>query len=679
MTLLRRHIALFFLLVMLSPAGLVSCVRAEKAGAVAPEAASTTPVTLALRLGSSTATKADFSVITEMGPNHTFRGLEQIRLLPFASASGVSAGDTPLFYVMSLPQIDKNGLVGVSNAHLYGGSGVELPLRTASALVYGRAPRITTGESIQAKHADGVLREIGLSGGRAYVSTASELSFVPETMMEAPGIPRDALTGTPTAAQSIAEVLSAIVLGDSFHITAWYDNNTQTYSVDVPWDASLGDENLRKCYEDITVSGALMPGSGPNVETLLTNLYRAVYNYQISASSDAERRFEIEKEGVLYQDVQKQEADGSYSPLTYRDIYLGVRQLILDRFQALFPDPDTQNAGVITLVRPEGEEAGADYTAASIRFVSSQLRQYPENLGLPSGAAAVRWTRTGYVVPLENGLDGIAPISSYCYPPPLYYFVNTTLRTSNAEGVEEVFNQTNYWKHILAHYKDGDAVSSSTRSVALKDSLQFAVGMLCGTVRVKSDLPEHPEMLQDNDGLESTRVQVTGTRFPLTGVIIGRQYATRFDFTPRFESETASKQYYLFDDQVPSGIYLHVRDEAAGETLREFRTLSLETPLDKEVYFALEFRNDSGESFYGAEGRIYPGRKFYLVGKLDFPEGTEFHKIFLRDHVTTAPCVIKSFKNAHSAVPDLGIPQLTLGVETRINWIMSDPATVLME
>ena len=106
----------------------------------------------------------------------------------------------------------------------------------------------------------------------------------------------------------------------------------------------------------------------------------------------------------------------------------------------------------------------------------------------------------------------------------------------------------------------------------------------------------------------------------------------------------------------------------------------------------MEFRNDSGASFHGAEGRILPGHKFYLVGKLGFtdsngnrlkdrngnplPDGS---KVFARDCYTEAACLIKTFKNAHSAVPDMGIPQLSLGVETEINWVLTDPTTVMLE
>ena len=50
----------------------------------------------------------------------------------------------------------------------------------------------------------------------------------------------------------------------------------------------------------------------------------------------------------------------------------------------------------------------------------------------------------------------------------------------------------------------------------------------------------------------------------------------------------------------------------------------------------------------------------------------------MKDHITTAPCVIRTLKNAHNAVPDLGVPQLTLGVELASSWVMSDAATLIL-
>lgn len=650
---MRRRKLILILLVLFALAGGRSCQR-QDVGYTPLSNKDFVPVELALSVGTgSYETKADVDVITELKDNSSFRGLKDLRIIPFATETKITPSDPTLSYVLNLPDIGSDGLLAKSQAHLFSGNSCALPLRTASVLVYGRAPKAsgegepaTERAAIDAKHMDGSLVEQGLTGtNKVYVSNASDIGFAPETML----LPEPGTTtvATPAAANTIAAALTSVVQGEAFSISAYYDG-INYITVSTPWDGNIGNEQLRSCYKDLTANGALMPGSGINVASLLTSLYR---NLGVEILNPFQ--YEVEKDGNVYPAKKK---DGT--PLTYADIYNGVREMVIKRIEQLKTD------GTITI---------SEGSSPEIAFADPNVADYPENLGLPSGAAVVRWTPTGYVVPLENGLDGIAPISAYCYPPALYYYANTTIRTANdaskASERAEAYVDGKTWETIKEQYPDGRRVSTNTCAVALEDSLNFAVSMLVGTVKVSSD------KLSDNDGSDATMVEINEGDFPLTGIIIGRQYPVSFDFTPIYVSEERSKQHYLYDNQI-SGISLSTGTE---EPLPEFRTLSLQTPVGKEVYFALEFLNHSDKSFVGAEGRILPGHKFYLVGKFYFPENTEHEQIFQKDYYTTAHCVIKTFKNAHSAVPDLGIPQLNLGVETVVNWALTPSTTVIME
>ena len=623
MMLKRRNILSLLLPAILVPAVLVSCTR-DKPGSEDPADVAVANVRLALHLGGTPYTKADLDAVTEMRDAPLFRGMTSVRMVPFSKAGTIVSEDTTLWYAMNLPSIGSDGLISNNNAHLY--SGLQVPFRTASVLVYGKAPKAANGTDIASLHKDGSLLETGLAGD---LTRASSIGFNPHTML-----PSGA--GTPQAASQIAQALSSIVFGDTFTITAHYGDN-KSMTISTPWDHNIGDDNLRDCYDNMTLDGALVPGSGANVSAMLTSLYRALKGYDVIAPWV----YEVEKDGTVYEATKDNGA-----PLTYADIYRGVRDMVLDRIRAC--------------------EALSISDSDEVSFKDRTVASYPENLGLPSGAAVVRWTPSGYVVPLENGLDGIAPISSYCYPPALYYYANTTLRTSFTEDVASQYTEDNSWAEILSSYTSGSVVTPNTRAVALTEPLEFAVGMLSATVKASDT------MLQDNDGMDYTMVGVGGTGLPLTGVIIGRQYPLNFDFTPKYVTDIDTPQYYLFDDGI-SGIYL---DTQASP---EFRTLCMQTPENKEVYFALEFRNDTGQSFRGAEGRILPGHKFYLVGKLGFASDAAFDKVFMKDRVTTVNCLIKTLRNAHCAVPDMGIPQLSLGVETEVSWKMSSPTTVMLE
>ncbi len=79
---------------------------------------------------------------------------------------------------------------------------------------------------------------------------------------------------------------------------------------------------------------------------------------------------------------------------------------------------------------------------------------------------------------------------------------------------------------------------------------------------------------------------------------------------------------------------------------------------------------------------MLPGRKFYMVGKMELPtdpQKRKFEQVFVQDHVTNLNCTIYSLAGAYNAVPNLGIPQLVIGVQTQVNWEMSSPTTVIFE
>lgn len=616
---------------------LVTVPACDKQGGRDDDAPKQVPVQIALSIGGNGAvTRADVSVIKELQSTPVFSGLGEIRLLPF------SAADNTTVLKNSIPRlsIGYGSLAQNSNAYYFGrenGSVFTIPRNTASFLVYGKAQQSADAEpanEVAHKHLNGSLLEEGLN---VETPQPSSIKFAPDMMLSS--------SATPAEATVIAEVLTAVVTGiegeEPFSVTAYYDNGKQI-SVPVPWDETIGDDNLRTCYENITAGGALMPGSGTNVASMLTNLYRTLSAYNIVNSY----QYEVEKNGSVYPATH---ADG-VTPLTYGELYDYVRDRVLARFATLVEQ------GKIRIT-------GETFSTVTISFANTDVGTYPERLGLPSGAAVVRWTPLGYKVPLENGLDGIAPISAYCYPPSLYYFADSPIRTSEEEIAQNLYTSDYSWDTILDSYQAGNVVTSRTRAVVLENPLHYGMGMLRATIMADA------EKLQDNDGQAYTMVDVSGQKFPLTGVIVGRQYRQNYDFTP-VADENAS-QCYLYDDRMPDIYLTTTRSDS-------FSTLVLETPENKDTYFCLEFRNDSGESFHGAEGRILPGHKFYLVGKLSVPAGG-FTKAFTKDHVTTVNCTIKSLKEAHSAVPDMGIPLLSLGVETQVAWTMTDPLTLVLQ
>ena len=107
------------------------------------------------------------------------------------------------------------------------------------------------------------------------------------------------------------------------------------------------------------------------------------------------------------------------------------------------------------------------------------------------------------------------------------------------------------------------------------------------------------------------------------------------------------------------------------------------------VNIALELVNDN-EEFFGIDGRIAPGQKFYLVAKLDpndnasggtasssitWPDPTKskfpatgINRVFIQDYTTTANFTINSLKNAYVTIPDLRASKLQLGLSVDLTW-----------
>lgn len=617
------------LLATLLLAGAVSCQREDRV----PEDKKGVlkPVRLSLSVGSRPQTKMEADNFTELGETPSFRGLRDMKMVAFDTEGTVLGTDYALNIPINVPAFETPNYSNVSAQFYPSGIDTFLPIGTASVLLYGRAP----GDE---KDSYGSLIPSGFDTQNA-AAQASSFGFEPDVMYPGDNIP--------TEASEIANVVNRIMLGAPIRIDGWYQRGTETIRTQVVknWNESVEDVNLSKAYTDITNEGAIIAGSGPMVESMLSSLYSFFKGYESSNPSG----YEITENGEHYQ-VYKNDGD----PLLYKDIFNALRSEVLNRFTF-----HTTGAKDFLTV---------DETEQTVRFNQkySYLSTYPESMGLPTGCAILRWTPTGFVVPQISGVEGMAPINRYCFPTGLYYYVNTTIKTSKDKNIGQSYSTSTSWDDVLDDYTLGSAIGSNTTSVALIKPIQYAVGMLKATVRSDRD------WLQDNDGLPETTVYATGENLPVTGIVLSGQYAQNFDFTP----DTSEEEYFSFDNYTP-GVYL------TKETSAPIRTLSLPTPEGKDIYFTLEFLNNSGKTFFGADGRVLPGRKFYMVGKIELPPKNSpkrlFDQVFVQDHITTLSCTIYSLAGAYNAVPNLGIPQLVIGVQTQVNWEMSSPTTVIFE
>ena len=598
-------------------------------------------------------TKASGS-ITELNiDNRSFRGISAISIIPFPSGDNpdvVQPGEQVTNESVIMPQIDGGdfakkasvdgqtfygGLVGNNYSHLYSGDASFLPLNTRRVLAYGYATLVGSQSD---KHLNGSWVEAGLT---AETIEVDKITFSPDRIFSG---------DIPESAQNIVDVLNRIAEDGSYSQTYYYlrDEVWNETSTLVRWDAITSPE-LYSAFKEFTNNGEMTTGAGKNVAYLLSRLYSTLKKY----TGAVEPEYYKHREGTVEYDAFLNQEQGE--ELTYNYMYLQLKDKLLKRFDA---------------IKKEGKISITQDNEDWVVSFAGDLDNYPVSLGLPSGSAVIRWNGSRFVVVAE-GLEGLASIKNFCYMPPLCYYTNSAVKTSSNRFIYEQYTDEHTWEDILLSYSYAP-VTQATRSVALVQRLSYAPAMLVATIQASSTT------LRDNDGDPATFCQAEGENFPVTGVIIGGQYRQRFDFTV---DTGASEEFYLYDKHV-SGVYL------TAEQSENMMTLVFPTKEEKDVYFLMELRNDSKKEFYGADGIILPGSYFYLSGVLEKPQDLEDYDsgnpeqqecVFERDHYTIAHCKVETLENAMSTIPQLGDPQLILGIQTEQRWIYSYGSYVILE
>ena len=298
---------------------------------------------------------------------------------------------------------------------------------------------------------------------------------------------------------------------------------------------------------------------------------------------------------------------------------------------------------------------------------------FPASIGLPDGAAVIRWTGTSFQPQLSTTtLADINGIDRYAYPSELYYYGNSRIYTSSIDKRKEKYTDRD-WTSILADYEYADGVvSPNTTSVAIKEPLQYGVAH----VQIKLKKTDNTYLTD----AANTNLTIGTTSFPLTGILIGGQLPVGYDFSPTTTYPVYSEAdiKFIYDNQVPT-LYLSSSADAA----QLINTLVLQSYDKKKVPVALEFVNNSDKDFKGLDGIVLKGTKFYLVGEID-PEQfkddprTEIRdRVFTQDYTTILNMKVTGLEKAYNVVPNLLSPRLEMGIELQPRWVATTPDEVL--
>ena len=307
---------------------------------------------------------------------------------------------------------------------------------------------------------------------------------------------------------------------------------------------------------------------------------------------------------------------------------------------------------------------------------------FPASVGLPDGAAVIRWDGEKFVPQIANtSIADINGIDRFAYPAELFYYANSLISTSNRDNRKASYDSNSQWSGVLGDYENvTGVVTSSTTSVAVKDPMQYGVARM--QIRL---LQTDYSTLKDAAGSDVS----VASNFRLTGVIVGGQLPVGFDFTPttKFPVYSEADMKFIYDPQVNVNgdseqdyFYLSASSSATKMT----NTLVLQSYDHKKIPVVLEFKNmNDNLEFKGVNGVVLPGTKFYVVGEVDpsvFAEDERTNirdRVFTQDYITTLNMKVTGLSKAYNVVPNLLSPRLELGVELKVNWESTTPEEVI--
>lgn len=550
--------------------------------------------------------------------NSYFRGMSNMTLLPFAETTvdGVQTSTSAMLLGTNDNAFDKDG--AGQGRYVY--RDIEIPVGTQSFVFYGKA----TGTPASVEDAEkcfkyGYLTEKKSISPKANVSL-SEVKFALKEINS--NLNLAAATGTGEGDYN--KVLTALNTVTDTHVgtIAWKNIGT-------PTDMKL--DHAKKLWEAFS---KLTAGSSASVKVALERL--------------------AESTGV------EALADGT--------------------------DASENGADLLALLHKN-----ADKAAASLEGVN-----FPNKINLPDGAVALNYTASNgwkyqsSVTMKENNKIAYANIT---YPASLNYFVKTAAMANN-EAATTLSPTGTFWpkQDDWAKY-DADnsatdpwtslsgwsqGVKNSTRTIALKEAIQYGVANLKLTIQAKT------ANLNDNAHVTGGQVadqniDVTGS-LKMTGVLVGGQPSeVAWNYEPTtgatFDRTVYDNKMNKSDDNVnTTGIDVPVNSPSTSNytLVLDNKKNTTDGSQADVVYVTVELVNNTDVDFYGVDGMVPKGGKFYLVGELDMNKAgldkKGLNHIFVQDHTTVANFTINSLKNAYNNIPDLRSTSVSVGLAVNLTW-----------
>ena len=588
-----------------------------------------------------------------------FRGIEDIYLFPFAKENDndgdavvsalTSKGRIRLSQILKptvaegnyVNQIPSQKLLKGNNAILFGD--VDVTINTNHFLFYGHAiDETSTNGGNKFMNGSIIPYDISDPNNPVEIANTSYASITPSNLsFQLEGILADETNANANA----KETAILAFLNNILHASATVGSET------VKW-ANTSSLDLRILYNNFK---SMRAGSSASLQAAIEMLY---FEGLLSKKSDTDLGDETTKLAtaickVIEDNTTDVKLDPDNKKLTFNSTISGYPEVMPAGSAVLGITTDTNGTESFTYVLPNDDSYFVDATA----------------LNVPAKAR-------------------------YVYPANLYYFGNSGILVSNALKTD-LYDDDNttsstskdLWELIAnkTNFSDGAKITSETKSIAIKDQVQYAVGRLDVKVSTYKDGSGQPTTLEDATKIDANKVNISDLK--LTGVLIGGQRAVNW----KFDSESSTDQYIIYDNiekscnlaggiAVTNSAFANITNSSTA--IRYNHTLVLQTKKytagtgggsatgDEKVSVLLELQNN-GKAFEGKDGTIGKGCKFYLLGELDMSKisGTAVSDyIFQQDYITCANFTIASLKNAMNVIPDLRDPQIELGLSVNLTW-----------
>lgn len=400
--------------------------------------------------------------------------------------------------------------------------------------------------------------------------------------------------------------------------------------------------------DDARTNGALTA----NVEQAVNNISFSLLPISTDAESDGERTTLLAALNLVAQSQDASSNTWASSTSDLKPFYDAFTRLKAGSANSIKLALNELKTGITgATATSEGGLKTAISNAIEAALASIADCTYPQNVGLPDGAAQVKWTGAAFDYINSSNVGSLAytSMANFVYPASLYYMANTDIKTADTRLSDRY--STN-WETCLGLYSGVGKVTATTQSVALVEPVKYAVG--------RFDVAAKFSASSINDNVGESIAVTAGNGITLDGILIGGQKNADWQFAPLASSE----KYTIYDASVTS-TKLGTADIASKIMAQ---SLALPTAAATPVNFALELTNNTGNEFTGIDGIVPAGAKFYLVGQLVPQAEKAGNQVFAKAYNTKANVTISSLAHAYNCIPDLKNPELELGLSVNLEW-----------